>query len=270
MPVRRISCYITASHHNFFLEYTVAPAHTSFHIGSNTSFQDAATLPLASMTACIGLFRFLQLSEPPIKPFSESRKEQAILINGASSTVGGYAVQLAKLAGYTVIGIAGQACKHAQKLGADHVIDYRGKTDEEIAGLVKATLETAGSQLTAVFDAVSSEATASMLVDHVMQPEGGKIANVLTMFGGEGVLPKPDNIEAARVRVRTAYGEHSEFASKWFRQISKWVDEGVFKPAPCKVMPMGLDSVQEGMQLLREGKVSAQKLVYYIKDTKSL
>lgn len=53
-----------------YQEYTVAPASTTFPIPENTSFEAAATLPLAVMTAAIGLFVVLGISEPP-KPGEE-------------------------------------------------------------------------------------------------------------------------------------------------------------------------------------------------------
>lgn len=53
-----------------YQEYTVAPASTTFPIPENTSFEAAATLPLAVMTAAIGLFVVLGIPEPP-KPGEE-------------------------------------------------------------------------------------------------------------------------------------------------------------------------------------------------------
>lgn len=50
---------------------------------------------------------------------------EAIIIYGASSSVGIYATQLAKLAGYFVAGVAGSSSDYAKSLGADAVVDYR-------------------------------------------------------------------------------------------------------------------------------------------------
>ena len=44
---------------------------------------------------------------------------------GASSSVGEYVVQLAKLAGYYVVGVAGSSADYAKSIGADAVVDYR-------------------------------------------------------------------------------------------------------------------------------------------------
>ena len=37
-----------------------------------------------------------------------------------------------------------------------------------------------------------------------------------------------------------------------------------------KMMPKGLDSVKDGIQLLRDNKVSGEKLLYRISDTAGL
>lgn len=50
---------------------------------------------------------------------------EAVIVYGASSSVGAYVVQLAKLAGYFVVGIAGSSAEYVKSLGADVVIDYR-------------------------------------------------------------------------------------------------------------------------------------------------
>ena len=49
----------------------------------------------------------------------------AVIINGASSSVGAFAVQLAKRAGLFVVGVAGASKDYAKSLGADIVLDYR-------------------------------------------------------------------------------------------------------------------------------------------------
>ncbi|OCB89337.1 GroES-like protein [Sanghuangporus baumii] len=48
-----------------YAQYTVAPAETTFPIPESTSFDEAATLPLAVGTAFIGLFKRLGIPEKP-------------------------------------------------------------------------------------------------------------------------------------------------------------------------------------------------------------
>lgn len=68
----------------------------------------------------------------------ETDRKEAVIIYGASSSVGAYAVQLAKLAGYFVVGVAGSSSAYVQEMGADVVLDYRkhGEKPEELVGVI--------------------------------------------------------------------------------------------------------------------------------------
>ena len=82
---------------------------------SNLSFEEAASVPVASQTAWQGLFTHGHLE-----------KGQTILIVGGAGAVGAYAVQLASHAGATVIATArGDDEAYLRSLGASRVLDYR-------------------------------------------------------------------------------------------------------------------------------------------------
>ena len=57
---------------------------------------------------------------------------KAVIIYGASTSVGAYAVQLAKKAGLFVVGIAGASKDYAKELGADVVVDYREHQGDQL------------------------------------------------------------------------------------------------------------------------------------------
>jgi len=83
-------------------------------IPDGVSFEHAATLPLASVTALIAL-----RDKGKIQP------GQNILINGASGGIGTFAVQMAKNYGCTVTCVCSAANLDLVKsLGGHHVIDY--------------------------------------------------------------------------------------------------------------------------------------------------
>ena len=82
---------------------------------SNLSFEEAASVPVASQTAWQGLFTH-----------GHVEKGQTILIHGGAGAVGAYAVQLASHAGATVIATAsGDDEAYLNSIGASRVIDYR-------------------------------------------------------------------------------------------------------------------------------------------------
>lgn len=131
-----------------YAEYTVTTAHTVSRIPENVSFEDAAAIPTAGYTAYQSLFRKL--------PFEQV---ESILIHGGAGGVGGFGVQLAKLAGKKVISTA-SAHNHdyVKSLGADYVIDYR---EEDV--LARVMEITNGRGVDAVVDAVSRESATDSL-----------------------------------------------------------------------------------------------------------
>ncbi|MBL8095756.1 MAG: NAD(P)-dependent alcohol dehydrogenase [Anaerolineales bacterium] len=97
-----------------FAEYVAAPERLLVHKPSNLSFEQAAAVPMAGVTALRGLRRYGQL-EPG----------RRVLINGASGGVGTFAVQLAKAFGAEVTAVVSRRnIDQARALGADQVVDY--------------------------------------------------------------------------------------------------------------------------------------------------
>ena len=89
---------------------------------ANLSFEEAASVPVASQTAWHGLFTHGHLE-----------KGQTILIHGGAGAVGAYAVQLASHAGATVIATAsGDDEAYLNSIGASRVIDYRKEQFEKV------------------------------------------------------------------------------------------------------------------------------------------
>ena len=97
-----------------FAEYVSAPVDVMSVKPVGLSFEEAAAVPMAAVTALQGL-----------RHHGEIRPEQTILINGASGGVGTFAVQLAKSYGPEVSAVTSpRNIDLVRSLGADHVIDY--------------------------------------------------------------------------------------------------------------------------------------------------
>ena len=105
---------ISASGGGGFAEYVSVPGKYVACKPVNLSFEAAAAVPMAAVTALQGL-RDLGQVQPGMK----------VLINGASGGVGTFAVQIAKALGAEVTAVCSTSkIDLVYSLGADHVIDY--------------------------------------------------------------------------------------------------------------------------------------------------
>jgi NADPH:quinone reductase-like Zn-dependent oxidoreductase len=103
-----------------FAEYACAREEALVLKPANISFEQAAAVPMAAVTALQGIHYAGQI-----------RPGQKVLINGASGGVGTFAVQLAKSFGAEVTAVCStKNLDMARSIGADHVIDY---TKEDFA-----------------------------------------------------------------------------------------------------------------------------------------
>jgi NADPH:quinone reductase-like Zn-dependent oxidoreductase len=96
-------------------EYVVLKTDAAAHVPSTISLEEAAAVPLTSLTAWMMLFDKADL-----------QAGQRILIHAASGGVGSFAVQLAKIAGAYVAGTTSEVnIDYVKSLGADEVINYK-------------------------------------------------------------------------------------------------------------------------------------------------
>ena len=94
-------------------EYVTAPENVLVKKPANITFEQAAAVPMAAVTAWQGLRK------------GNIQSGQTVLINGASGGVGSFAVQIAKALGAEVTAVCSTSkVDMVQAIGADHVIDY--------------------------------------------------------------------------------------------------------------------------------------------------
>jgi NADPH:quinone reductase-like Zn-dependent oxidoreductase len=100
-----------------FAEYASVPEKKLALKPPHSSFEQAAAVPVAAITALQGL-----------RDTGQIQSGQKVLVNGASGGVGTFAVQIAKSYGTLVTGVCStRNLEMVRSIGADHVIDYTQK-----------------------------------------------------------------------------------------------------------------------------------------------
>lgn len=226
-------------------------------------FTEAATVPLAAMTSAIGLYNCLGLPEP-WRPVDPNAEPTPLIIYGAGSAVGAFAVQLASRSNiHPLICVAGRSADHVQTLidpsKGDVIIDYRAGDEAVVSGLAKAL---GGKKALHALDAVSENGSYQNI--NKVLSNGAKLTVVLP---GKEVDAAREGVEVSRTSVGTAHKEAKDFAFVSFRLFGRGLAEGWFKPHRHEVVPGGLGGVQTALENLKAGKASAVKYVFRIAET---
>lgn len=120
-----------------YADYTIVDDHLLANKPDSVSFEDAAAVPLAGLTAYQALFTHGKL-----------KAGEKVLIHAGAGGVGIYAIQLAKNAGATVITTASEK-NHGllKELGADQVIDYHTTDFSEVLEDIDLVFDTMGGDV---------------------------------------------------------------------------------------------------------------------------
>lgn len=242
---------------------------------------EAATIPLAAMTAAVGLYQRLSL---PL-PWHPATTPTPLIIYGAASAVGSYAIQLAQLSNiHPLICIAGRGIPHVEglidKSKGDIVLDYRDGDDKLVQSL-EAVVQKHGGKVEYAFDCVSEKGS-YINICKVLDHQTGHITLVLPFREYPEIPPtvtqsitlvgsvfKQDDPESAEKNAGTKTG-NPEFGYVMFRFFGRGLQEGWFKGHPYEVVPGGLGGVEGALRKLKEGKASAVKYVFRIGETEGV
>jgi NADPH:quinone reductase-like Zn-dependent oxidoreductase len=155
---------VFGSCHGAFAEYACTFERALVIKPDNITFEQAASVPIAAITALQGL-----RDKGKIQP------GQKVLINGASGGVGTFAVQIAKSFGAEVTGVCStRNVDLVSSIGADHVIDY-----------TKEDFTKSGQRYDVIYDLVGNRSFSERR--RILNPKG---VCVLAGIGGAGQHPE--------------------------------------------------------------------------------
>ncbi|KAH9885809.1 GroES-like protein [Cubamyces lactineus] len=261
--------------HATFQQYAVVPADLTAIIPENITFDQAASIPVGLVTDVLVLYNQSPAAENlslRLKPVWEPEGTTAYagmpaFIVGGASSLGQYAIQLARLAGHSPI-ITTASLHNAElleSLGATHVIDRFRSNESIVAELPKLT---DGKPIEYAFLSIPLDQNACRLARDVLAP-GGALA---TASPSPTLLPEDVANPGLGKRIGYVFGSvhlpyTREISVAMFKQITPWLAEGILKPNPVEVLPNGLKGISDGLARMKANKVSGIKLVAHPQET---
>ncbi|MFF9674143.1 NADP-dependent oxidoreductase [Streptomyces eurythermus] len=203
-------------------EYVAAPVRTLARKPRTLSFEEAAGLPLAGLTAYQVLVKALQV-----------KRGETVLVHAAAGGVGSLAVQIAAHLGARVLGTAGEANHdYVRTLGGEPVAYGEGLA-ERVRGLAPEGVD-------AIFDTVGGD---TLTVSAGLLAPEGRLASItdpeVREYGGRYVFVRPDADDLAR--------------------LSEWADQGVLSVHVQRTFP--LERTADAHRLNQEGHTRGKIVV---------
>lgn len=216
-----------------FAEYVVAPEKALITKPAKISFEAAASLPMAALTALQAL-----------RDKGNIQKGQNVMIVGSSGGVGTFAIQLAKYFGAEVTAVcSSKNVDQSRSLGADHVIDYTAEDFLKVKKGFDIILAINGNRtLSAYKRALNSEGVYVMVGGSLKQIFSSLAFGWLMSFGSGKM-----NTLAAK-----ANQNDLEF-------IAKLAEDGIIKAVIDRRYT--LDKTPEAMSYLAEGHASGKVVI---------
>jgi len=182
-----------------------------------------------------------------------------IFVLAGATSVGAYVIQLAKLSGFSPIITTASPhnAAYLESLGATHVLD-RSLDAATLQKEVKAITE---KPFEVVYDCVGLADTQK--VGYEVLAANGTLILVLPSSLGETSDGK---------QVKDTVGSpfvpgNEEIGTGLYANLESYLDSGAIRPNRVEILPGGLGGIVEGLDRLRENKVSGAKLVVRPQET---
>jgi len=232
-------------------EYVKSPAYIVAKKPKNQDWNEAASIPVVGLTAYEAIFNLSKLSSG-----------QKILILGAGSAVGMFAVQFAKIVNATVwVTCSAEKSHFIKSLGADVIIDYKNEDIIKAIGLEK---------MDVVFDAIGSKVdreksffivkrngivvTSNPTDYHLKELSFTMLIKVMT----DVIWKKASNYSTNRVSYMMISLDERQYGST-LEKIARFIEEGKLKAVIDSVFPF--EQIQEASIKNERGEVRGKVVV---------
>lgn len=233
---------------------------------SINTFEGAASVNLGLAT--IGLSFNHKLG---IKTDKQTNASKYILIWGGATATGILAIQVAKLA-YGLKVITTASSKHhdfLKSLGADEVFDYH---DSNVIEQIK---KAGGANINYALDTVSNEQTFQSVYDATADTKDVAIDNLLFLTPDKIKTDDSRKVSFQTSIVSCVNGKDAMLGDKispsspelveeyndfWFNVLPQYISN--MRHSKLKVLKSGLETAKQAFELLREDKISGQKVVF--------
>jgi NADPH:quinone reductase-like Zn-dependent oxidoreductase len=211
-------------------EYACARADRLAAKPATVSFEEAAAVPVAALTALQAL-----------RDKGKVQTGQKVLVNGASGGVGTYAVQLAKAFGAEVTGVCSpRNVEQTRSLGADRVVDYTREDFTTLDERYDLMLDIVGSRPFARFRRVLTPKATVVLI-------GGRMT-----YRGLGPLPHLGRtMLASRFRSQTVTMVVAKSTLEDLAALATMLEAGTIRSVIDRTFP--LSQAAEALAYLGEG-----------------
>lgn len=253
-----------------FAHYVTLPADMAIKMPASISMEQGAALGTAVASACMAMFWSLGMDPDMLtgKAGGEGVSGSKVLVYGGSTCTGTMVIQLLRLCGFHVV----TTCSPrnfglVRGFGAHETFDYRAD------GCAARIRGHCGNALEVAIDCVSEDSTLKFCYEAIgraggrytgLNPFDGRLATrrvieadwilATRITGGASAWPAPYGCDA-EPRLR-------DMAVPIFAVIERLLHEGKVRPHPVRVEEGGYEGLIRGVDVVRKGGLSGQKLVY--------
>ncbi|KAJ5988882.1 hypothetical protein N7481_004092 [Penicillium waksmanii] len=250
-----------------FAQYLKTSGDLAWKVPPGVSDEDATTFGVSAITAMLALNTRLDvpwLAENANQGQGPSRGDTPILIYSGATAAGIYSIQLAKLAGLTVVATASpRSFDLVKRYGADEVFDYRDQA--AVDQIIRAY-----PNLDRAMDCFS-EGNSTEFCAKCVRKNKGKVVTLLD--SGKSTM---DGVQIEFILGYTVFGSEFQWLPPFGPKFQKIPSDNEalrrfystfptivtqLRPPPLKIIDPGLENLATGLEMLRQGQVSGTKLV---------